>query len=134
MNNVLLWPLGVYVLGVLVIIAGMLGLSYVFGQRHQDRTTGETYESGIRPTGSTPARFNVKFYLNAIFFVVFDLEAMFIFAWALTLRENGWSGYIEILIFIGVLIAALIYLWRVGALDWRPRRHLAGLRRAPPPK
>ena len=134
MNEVLLWPFGIYVLGVLVIVAGMLGLSYIFGQRHQDRTTGEPYESGIMPTGSTPARFNVKFYLNAIFFVIFDLEAMFIFIWALTLREDGWSGYIEILIFIGVLLAAWLYLWRVGALDWHTRRRLTGPRKAPPQK
>ena len=122
MNNVILWPLAVYVAGVVVIVSGMLGLSYIFGERHSERTTGEAYESGIRPTGSTPARFDVKFYLNAVFFVVFDVEAMFIFAWALVVRQAGWTGYIEILIFTVVLTAALLYLWRVGALEWQTRR------------
>ena len=119
MPGVVLWPLGVYFLGVLVIVGGMLGLSYVFGERHTERTTGDVYESGMVPTGSIPPRFNAKFYLNAVFFVIFDLESMFIFLWALTLREAGWAGYVMMLIFIGVLMAALIYLWRIGALEWR---------------
>jgi NADH-quinone oxidoreductase subunit A len=119
MPDVLLWPLGVYILGVVVIVAGMLGLSYIFGQRHKDRTTGDTFESGMLPTGATPARFNVKFYLTAVFFVIFDVEAMFVFIWALTVRQAGWTGYIAMLVFIGVLLATLVYLWRVGALEWR---------------
>ena len=114
-----LWPLGVYFLGVLVIVGGMLGLSYIFGQRHKDRTTGDVFESGMVPTGSTPARFNAQFYLNAAFFVIFDVESMFIFIWALTLREVGWAGYVAVVIFIAVLVVALIYLWRAGALEWR---------------
>ena len=72
------------------------------------------------PQGEGSARLSVKFYLVAMFFVIFDLEAVFIFAWAVSVPELGWAGYIEILIFIGVLAAALIYLWRVGALDWGP--------------
>jgi NADH-quinone oxidoreductase subunit A len=60
----------------------------------------------------------VRFYLVAVLFVIFDLEAVFIFAWAVAARQAGWAGYIEILVFIGVLAAALAYLWRVGALDW----------------
>ncbi len=63
----------------------------------------------------------MKFYLVAMFFVIFDLETVFIFAWAIAFREVGWTGYIEMLVFVGVLVAALIYLWRLGALDWRPR-------------
>ena len=57
-----------------------------------------------------------------MFFVVFDLEAVFIFAWAIAGRELGWAGYWEMLIFVGVLVAALAYLWRLGALDWSPKR------------
>lgn len=108
----------IYFFAVVVLVAGMIGLSYVLGQRHHDRHTGEPYESGIVSTGSARMRFDVKFYLIALLFVIFDLEAMFVFAWAVAVREAGWSGYIEILIFIGVLVAALIYLWRIGALDW----------------
>jgi NADH-quinone oxidoreductase subunit A len=113
-----LWPLGVYFAVVIMLAAGILGLSYVLGERHKEKATGEPYESGILPTGSARLRLSAKFYLMAMFFVIFDLEAAFIFAWAIALRDVGWTGYLEILVFIGVLLAALIYLWRVGALDW----------------
>jgi NADH-quinone oxidoreductase subunit A len=63
-------------------------------------------------------RVDVKYYLVAMFFVIFDLEAVFVFAWAISLREAGWTGYVEMLVFLGVLTVALIYLWRLGALDW----------------
>jgi NADH-quinone oxidoreductase subunit A len=117
-----LWPLGIYCAAAVVVVAVMIGLSYFLGQRHMDRATGEPYESGIAATGSAHIRFDVKFYLVAMFFVIFDLEAVFIFAWAVALREAGWTGYFEVLIFVGVLFAALVYLWRLGALEWGPRR------------
>ncbi len=117
-----LWPLALYFAVVLLLVAGMIGLSYVLGEHHRDRATGDPYESGIVSTGSARLRISAKFYLIAMFFVVFDLEAAFIFAWAVALREAGWSGYIEALIFIAVLVATLVYLWREGALDWGPAR------------
>ncbi|MDA8088272.1 MAG: NADH-quinone oxidoreductase subunit A [Nitrospiraceae bacterium] len=113
-----LWPLAVYFFLVIAMVAGMIGLSYVIGQRHRERETGQPYESGIVPTGTARLRFDVKFYLIAMFFVIFDLESLFIISWAIALRQSGWAGYIEILIFISVLVAALVYLWRLGALDW----------------
>ena len=113
----LYWPLALYSGAVLVVIVGMLGLSFVLGQRHQDRTTGTPYESGIVSTGSARVRLSPTFFLIAIFFVVFDLESVFIVAWAVAARELGWLGYAEICVFIGVLFAALVYLWRERALD-----------------
>ena len=120
-----LWPLAVYAGGVLTVLAGMLGIPFVLGERHNDRATGEPYESGVVSTGSARVRFPAHFYLIAMFFVIFDLEAVFLFAWAVAAPELGWLGYGEILIFIGVLLAAWAYLWRVGALEWgpEPRRH-----------
>jgi NADH-quinone oxidoreductase subunit A len=88
------------------------------GERHREKATGEQYESGILPVGSGRLRLSAKFYLVAMFFVIFDLEAIFIFAWALSVRELGWAGYVEILVFIVILLVALIYLWRLSALDW----------------
>jgi NADH-quinone oxidoreductase subunit A len=119
-----LWPLAIYSVTVVIIVAVMLTLSYVLGEKHRQRTTGEPYESGMPPTGSARLRFDVKFYLVATFFVVFDLEAVFLFAWAVAARELGWAGYVEVAVFIGVLLAALVYLWRIGALEWgsKPRR------------
>jgi len=118
--TVTLWPLVAYFAAVVVVVTGMLVISSVLGQRHSERQTGQPYESGIVSTGTARVRFDVRFYLIAMFFVVFDLEAAFIFAWAVALHEAGWTGYIDILVFIGVLFAALVYLWRVGALDWGP--------------
>ena len=114
-----LWPLAVYVAIVGMLVVTMLSLSFVLGQRHKDRATGSPYESGILSEGSARVRFSAKFYLVAMFFVIFDLEAVFLFAWAVAVRETGWTGYAEVLLFIMVLLATLAYLWRVGALDWR---------------
>ena len=114
------WPLAAYIAAVILLMAVVIALSAVLGQRHSERATGDPYESGILPTGSARLHFSAKFYLIAMFFVIFDLEAVFIFAWAVAVPELGWSGYIEILIFITVLFATLIYLWRLGALDWGP--------------
>jgi NADH-quinone oxidoreductase subunit A len=119
-----LWALGIYFVIVLLLVIAMLVVSYVLGQRHHEHATGSPYESGIVSAGSAQVRLSAKFYLVAMFFVVFDLEAAFIFAWAVAGHELGWRGYWEIVVFIGVLIAALVYLWRLGALDWNVvRRH-----------
>lgn len=112
------WPLVVYVVIVTLLVLAMLGLSFVLGQRHRNRATGSPYESGILSQGSARVRFSAKFYLVAMFFVIFDVEAVFISAWTVAVRETGWTGYAEALVFIAVLLAALVYLWRVGALDW----------------
>jgi NADH-quinone oxidoreductase subunit A len=118
------WPIGLYFVLVVLLIIVMLAGSYVLGQRHEERATGAPYEGGIVSEGSARVRFSARYYLISMFFVVFDLEAVFVFAWAVAAREVGWAGYWEILIFIGILVATLIYLWRLGALDWslEPRR------------
>ena len=112
------WPLLVYFVFVVFLVAAVLGVSYLLGQRHSEPATGEPYEGGIVSEGSARVRFSVRYYLIAMFFVVFDLEAVFLFAWAGSAREVGWSGYFGLLLFVGLLGAALIYLWRSGALDW----------------
>ena len=88
------------------------------GAAASDKTTGEPYESGIVSTGSARLRLSANFYLVAMLFVIFDVEAVFIIAWALVVRDVGWSGYIGIALFIGILGLALLYEWRQGALDW----------------
>ena len=117
-----LLPLIIYFGAVLAITGVMLGGSYLLGQRHHAKAADEPFESGIVPTGDVHIRFSVHFYLLAIFFVIFDMESVFLFAWSVALKESGWSGFIEALIFISVLLASLIYLWALGALDWRTRR------------
>jgi NADH-quinone oxidoreductase subunit A len=121
-----LWVMAVYFFAVVALVTFMILLSFVLGERHRGGATGEPYESGILSTGTARVRFDVKFYLVAVFFVVFDLEAVFIFAWAVSIRELKWAGYIEMLIFIGVLIVALVYLWRLGALEWGKKKSSRG--------
>ncbi len=113
-----LWPMSVFFACAIVLAGLMIGVSFLLGQRHAGRVTNERYESGMPINGTVGLRFSVKYYLVAMFFVIFDVEALFIFAWAVSARSLGWSGYIEIVIFIGVLLAALFYLSKVGAFDW----------------
>jgi NADH-quinone oxidoreductase subunit A len=113
-----LWPLVVYFILVLLMGAAIIVVSSLLGERHAERSTGQPYESGMPVTGSARRRFSVDFYLVAMFFVVFDVESIFIFAWAIAWRQLGWTGYVEVLVFIGIMLAALAYLGRLGALDW----------------
>ncbi len=113
-----LWPFLVYFLAVLALVATMLGLSYLLGQRRANRATNMPFESGILSVGSPQIHMAVEFYLIAIFFVIFDLETVFIFAWAVAFFELGWEGFAAVGLFIFVLGVALIYEWRSGALDW----------------
>jgi NADH-quinone oxidoreductase subunit A len=113
-----IWPLVAYFFLVVMLIMTIVALSYVIGERHRRSATDEPFESGIVPVGLARLRLSAKFYLIAVFFVIFDVEAVFLFAWAVAFRELGWAGYIEAVIFIAILGAALGYLWRLGALDW----------------
>ncbi len=117
-----LWPLVVFFTAAVSLAAVMIVLSYFLGQRHRERATGLPYESGVTSTGTARVRFDIKVYLIAMFLVIFDVEAVFIFAWSVSLKETGWNGYFEILVFIGVLVAALLYLWKTGGLDWAERK------------
>lgn len=119
-TSTLLWPFIVYGLAVLMVVAGMLLLSYFLGEKHEEPETDEVYESGIMATESARILFPIHFYIIALFFVIFDIEAVFIFAWAVAIKALGWQGYIAIVIFIGVLFCVLFYEWRVGAFDFGP--------------
>jgi NADH-quinone oxidoreductase subunit A len=117
-----LWSLVAYAAVVVLLVGGLMALSYLLGERRREPATDEQFESGIVGVGDARLRLSAKFYLIAMFFVIFDLETVFLFAWAIAFREVGWSGYVEALVFIFVLMVALIYIWRAGALDWGPKR------------
>lgn len=116
------WPLGLYIILVLLVVAGMLVSSALLGQRHHEPATGDPFECGIVGTGPEHIRLSIRFYLVAMFFVVFDLESIFIFAWAVAARPLGWAGYSEMVIFVVVLLLTLLYLVRSGALSWAERQ------------
>ena len=117
MDSIPLWPLLLYATVVLVLLVVILSLSYILGQHHRDRATNKPYEGGIEQTGSARIRFSAQFYLVAMLFVVFDVEAVFIMLWALGFYELGWPGYIGVAVFVGQLVIVLIYEWGIGALD-----------------
>jgi NADH-quinone oxidoreductase subunit A len=119
-NSFPLWPLLLYSAIVLSLVGAMLGLSYVLGQRHRERATDEPYEGGILSAGGARMRFSSQFYMIAMLFVIFDVETIFIMAWAIAFEELGWYGYVGVVIFVILLIVVLIYEWRNGALDFGP--------------
>lgn len=117
-----LFPLVLFSAIVIVLIIALTAVSHLLGQKRKDHATEEVYESGMLSVGSAQLKISVPFYLTAILFIIFDLEAVFLFAWAISIRETGWLGYAEVFIFIAILIAGLVYLWRAGALEWRTQR------------
>lgn len=118
MQDEVLWPLVVYLCTVIGLVALVLAASHFIGERHNEEATGDPFESGMVPVHRARFRIQAKFYVVAVLFVIFDVEAVFIITWAVVAREAGWAGYIEIAIFIAVLTAALAYLWGAGALNW----------------
>jgi len=119
-QNITFWPFIVFALIVISLIGIMIGLAFILGERHHEKKTDEPYESGIPPTGDARLRFSSGFYIIAMFFVIFDLDAAFIMLWAVSFRELGLQGYIGIVIFIALLIVLLVYELSIGALDFGP--------------
>ncbi len=115
------WSLGVFLLGVVVLCCFMLFVPVLLGGRNWGRAKYEPFESGVGSVGGARLRLSAKFYLIAMFFVIFDVEALFLYAWAVCVRDVGWLGFIEIFVFIAVLLVGLVYIWRLGALDWAPQ-------------
>lgn len=93
-------------------------ISKITGTNNQYKEKISPYECGFDPIGTRPSKFNVKFYLVAILFVIFDLEIAFMFPWAVSLREIGIFGYVSMMIFLAVLTVGFVYEWKKGALEW----------------
>ncbi|HSH47142.1 MAG TPA: NADH-quinone oxidoreductase subunit A [Halomonas sp.] len=115
------WAIGFFVVAVIGLCAFMIGASALLGGRSKGRSKSIPFESGILGAGSARQRFSIQFYLVAMLFVIFDIEAVFLFAWAVSVRETGWGGFWGAAVFIFILLAGLIYDRRVGALDWAPQ-------------
>ncbi|AWK13258.1 NADH-quinone oxidoreductase subunit A [Candidatus Fukatsuia symbiotica] len=114
------WAFAVFCIGAMGLCSLMLLSAFFLGGKARARAKNIPYESGIDSVGSARMRLSAKFYLVAMFFVIFDVEALYLYAWSISIRESGWIGFIEASIFIFVLLAGLIYLVRIGALDWTP--------------
>jgi len=106
---------------VLALVAVLLFLCSWLGEKKRTPEKSRPYECGVIPTGTARFRYPIPFYLVAIFFLIFDVEAAFIFAWAVAFDQLGWTGWFGISFFIVVLLFSLFYIWRKGGLDWRTR-------------
>jgi NADH-quinone oxidoreductase subunit A len=118
------FPVLLQALIAMAVAAGMIGGSYFLGKRVRNRVKDVPYESGIVPTGDARQRFSVKFYLVAMLFILFDIEAIFLYPWAVVFRELGMFAFVEMLIFIVLIVSGFVYIWKKGALDWGETRNL----------
>lgn len=111
---------GIYTVIAVGLIATLLFLAWFLGQRTSSPMKIEPYESGVSPTGQARLGEPVPFYLVAIFFIVFDVEVVFVVSWAVAYDLLGWAGYLQITFFIVILFLGLVWLWKMGGLDWGP--------------
>ena len=121
------WEPGIFSLlfyGIMIIalIALLLFVASWLGEKKPTIEKLRPYESGVIPTGSARLRYPVPFYLVAIFFLLFDVEGAYIFAWAIAWEKLGWTGWLQISFFIVILILGLVYVWKKGGLEWGPTR------------
>ena len=111
-------PLGIFTVIVIAIVGLVITLSYVLGPAKPYRSKLLPYESGIVPTSPARQRMSVRFYLTAMLFIIFDVEAVFFYPWAVILRQLRWYGVIEMFVFMLILLVALAHIWRKGGLEW----------------
>ena len=114
------FSLAIYGLLVLILIAALLFLSSWLGEKKPTPEKLRPYESGVIPTGTARFRYSVAFYLIAAFFLIFDVEAVYIFSWAIAFDRLGWAGWWQISFFIIILLISLFYIWKKGGLEWGP--------------
>ena len=112
------FPVLLQALVAMALAAGLLTVSYLLGKRVKNRVKDMPYESGIVPTGDARQRFSVKFYLVGMLFILFDIEAIFLYPWAVVYRELLMPGFVEMLIFVILILSGFFYIWKKGALDW----------------
>lgn len=124
------WATIAFVIGVTFLCVFMLTVPLLLGGKTWGRAKQEQFESGVVSAGGARIRLSAKFYLVAIFFVVFDLEALYLYAWASSVREVGWVGFITAAVFITILLIGLIYEMSTGSMNWSPsdRRKAAGFK------
>jgi NADH-quinone oxidoreductase subunit A len=112
------FPVLLQALVAMLLAAGLITVSYLLGKRVKNRVKDMPYESGIVPTGDARQRFSVKFYLVGMLFILFDIEAIFLYPWAVVYRELLMPGFVEMLIFVILILSGFFYIWKKGALDW----------------
>ena len=112
------FPVLVQILIAVAVAGAMIGLSAILGQRLRDSVKSSPYESGMKPVGNARERFSVKFYLVGMVFILFDIEAIFLYPWAVVYRKLGLFGFYEMLLFIVLVLTGYFYIWKKGVLNW----------------
>jgi NADH-quinone oxidoreductase subunit A len=112
------FPVLVQIVIALGVAGAMIGFSAILGQRVRDSVKSSPYESGMKPVGNARERFSVKFYLVAMVFILFDIEAIFLYPWAVVYRKLGLFGFFEMLLFIVLVLCGYFYIWKKGVLNW----------------
>ena len=114
-------PFAIYAFFALMIPSSMIYGSFALAQRPSHRTRSRVipFESGVSQGPPKQQRFTVSFYLTAMLFILFDIEIVFLYPLAVILHELAWFGFLEFLVFLGILLLAYVYIWRKGALEWR---------------
>jgi len=111
-------PIGLQLVAAALLAGALLGLSTWLGHPRKSRTDLSPYECGVDPIEPAGKRYTVRFYMVAMLFILFDIEAAFLYPWAVVFRDLGLRGFVEMAVFIGVLLVGYLYCWRRGALDW----------------
>lgn len=111
-------PILVHLIVVVALAAAILGLSAWVGVKRPSREKLSPYECGIPPVGDARERFSISFYLVGMLFILFDVEAVFLYPWAVVYKGLGWFGFLEMFLYIAILLAGYVYIWKKGALDW----------------
>ncbi len=114
----LYFPVLVQAIIAMLLAAGLLTASYVLGKRVRNRVKDMPYESGIAPTGNARGRFSVKFYLVGMLFILFDIEAIFLYPWVVVYRELKMFAFVEMFVFVALVLSGFFYIWKKGILDW----------------
>jgi len=112
------FPVLVQAIVAMALAAGLLSVSYLLGKRVRNKVKDMPYESGIVPTGDARQRFSVKFYLVGMLFILFDIEAIFLYPWVVVYRELKMVAFVEMLVFVVLILSGFFYIWKKGALDW----------------
>ena len=111
-------PLLVHFVVTGVVATGIVLLSWLLGHRRPTRAKMSPYECGMVPVGDARQRFSVKFYLVAMLFIIFDVEAVFLYPWAVILRDLKMFGFFEMLVYVAIVLVGFFYAWKKGVLDW----------------
>jgi len=112
------FPVLIQIVIAIAVAGAMIGLSALLGRRVRDPVKMMPYESGMQPVGNARERFSVKFYLVAMVFILFDIEAIFLYPWAVVYRELKLFAFFEMLLFIILVLCGFFYIWKKGVLDW----------------